>query len=172
MMMSGAAFLVLALAAACSTEEQLRFAENGCVVGGCQGMGGRSSSSAAGSCAPNPACAVSFKTDIFAGILDGAAGCTASGCPAAGTANGNLELNPGAAAAAYSEILNYVLSKSGSGPYIVPCSPQGSKMLCNLSVEGTNPYPLCGIAMPVGKTITLPQFNQISEWIACGAPDN
>lgn len=175
-MMTGAAVAIVAMLApaACSTEEHVRLADGGCVAGGCQGIGGFSSIAAGGSCTPDASCAVSFKNDIFPSIIDGTAGCTANGCHAAGTANANLELNPGQAAAAYTELLNYALNKpvGAGGPYIAPCFPAGSKLLCNLAVMGTNPYSPCGTVMPVGKKLSQAEFDQISEWISCGAPDN
>lgn len=157
---------ILTLCAACATEEPIRFSDGGCVAGGCQSVG---ASMSAGSCTPNPSCAVSFKTDIFQNILDGPAGCTGAMCHASSMPNGNLALDTGMPDAAYTQIINYVLK---GGTYVVPCSPQASKMLCNLAVAGTNPYPPCGISMPVGKQLTQAQFDQISEWIACGAPAN
>jgi len=158
---------LLTIVAACATEDSIRFSDGGCVAGGCQSVG---ASMTGGSCTPDPMCPVSFKTDIFQNIMDSTAGgCTGSLCHASAMPNGNLQLDPGMPDAAYTQILNYVLK---GGTYVVPCSPQASKMLCNLAVMGTNPNPPCGISMPVGKQLTQAQFDQISEWIACGAPAN
>ena len=121
----------------------------------------------------NMACAVSFKTDIYAAILDGAGSCTKNGCHATGTANGNMELNSNDAEGVYAELINYTLmpkSGMGGGPYVTPCDLT-SRLLCNLAVDGSS-SPTCGTVMPIGKKITQMQYDQIAEWISCGAPDN
>ncbi|MFO0758208.1 MAG: hypothetical protein U0359_17055 [Byssovorax sp.] len=169
----------LAFAApSCATEEPVTFADAGQTPNGEPSVtsgstSSSSSSTSGGGCVVNMACSVSFKNDIFPNIIEGSGGCTKNGCHTTGTANGNMELNPGDAAGAYSELLNYTLmpkSGTGGGPYVTPCDAQ-SRLLCNLAVEDSTDVP-CGTAMPIGAKITKAQYDQIAEWIACGAPDN
>ncbi len=160
----------------CATEEPVTFADAGQTPNGTPvvtSSSGSSSSTSGGSCTVNQACPVSFKNDIFPAIIEGAGSCTKDGCHANGTANGNMELNAGDAAGAYTELINYTLmpkSGMGSGPYVTPCDLT-SRLLCNLAVEGSSSAP-CGTVMPIGKKITQMQYDQIAEWISCGAPDN
>lgn len=168
----------LALAApSCATAESITFADAGQTPNGTptitSSSSSGSSSSSSGSCEVNMACAVSFKDTIFPEIIDGTGKCTQNGCHATGTANGNMELNTGDAAGAFAELINYNLmpkSGMGGGPYVTPCD-LGSRLLCNLAVEGSSSLP-CGSPMPIGAKITQTQYDQIAEWISCGAPDN
>jgi hypothetical protein len=67
-------------------------------------------------------------------------------------------------------------------PYIVPCDPAASKMMCNLKldpVDGTNMYGSCTPTMPKvlmdavdDAPLSLIELNKIAEWITCGALDN
>jgi hypothetical protein len=180
--------------AACATEELPTFGDLGCVAGGCHDVGGGSatsssssnttSTSSGGMCVDAP-CAVSFKDDIFGPILDGTAGCTsASGCHGGVGAPGNMTLNPGDAAGTYLELTNYQLDNTPgpAGPYVVPCDPQASRLLCNLVLDAgdgsakESPYGSCGVTMPIAlgtaKRLTEAEFDTIVEWIECGAPDN
>jgi hypothetical protein len=169
----------LALATpSCATEEPVTFNDAGLTPNGTPSVTSASSSSSSsstsgGSCTVNDACPVSFKNTIYPQIIVAAGGCAKNGCHATGTANGNMELNEGDAAGAYTELLNYTLmpkSGMGGGPYVTPCDLT-SRLLCNLAVDGSS-SPTCGTVMPIGKKITQMQYDQIAEWISCGAPDN
>jgi hypothetical protein len=166
-------------AAACATAESPAFSNGECVAGGCQSSGAAtSSSSTSGACMVNAACAVSWGTDIFSGIIDGPPGCTSAACH--GSGKGGITLTPGQPSAAYTALTGYTLVAT-PGPakkYIVPCDPGGSGFPCNLSLGadgGANPAGTCGFLMPFGAGVTPPtmdQLQKISDWITCGAPDN
>jgi hypothetical protein len=177
-----ASALAVVAAASCSTEESIRFGSpNG---GGSATSGPTTGSSATtGSGAPctvNPMCKVSFKTDVFAGILDGPAGCTGTAsCHGSDAAPGNMILKPGDAEAAYLELTNFQLKpKPGpAGAYVAPCDKMGSRLLCNMTLAtGDNSFGACGTAMPLAlgtaMKLTQMQLDTLAEWIACGAPDN
>src|SRR5262245_56393669 len=112
-----------AIGFACSTFEPVDFADGGdCVAGGCENNGAVSSSGAGVPCTVDPACAVSFKTDIFAGIFDGPAGCTeTSVCHGAQSSPGGVSMEAGKAAAALTSLkAAKIPSNPGpAGPYIV-----------------------------------------------------
>ncbi len=118
---------------------------------------------------------MSWKNDIFAGILAGPAGCTSTSCHGGGA--GGLQLSASDSHAAYTTLLAYDLPATPSKPYVAPCNPAGSGFPCNMAPSGdagANPYGACGIVMPVGAFAGLStnQIDQIAEWIACGAPEN
>jgi hypothetical protein len=170
-----------AWAASCASAETINFSNGECVAGGCAQTGGTTSttsSSTGGPCMVNPACSVSFATDVFAGILDGPAGCTATGL-CHGDGKGNILLETGKPHDAWQQLTGYTLLATPGPvkPYIVPCDPAASGFTCNMAIDpsdgGTNPYGTCGSPMPNGKNkLTPEQLNTIVEWIQCGAPDN
>lgn len=159
----------------CASEESIKF---GLPDAGKNPASGATSTSG-GACHVDPTCKVSFKTDIFAAILDGPAGCTgAKLCHGGDTPQGDMILKPGDAHAAFDELVNYQLkSKPGpGGAYISPCDAMGSRLLCNTAIsDGDNPYGVCGTVMPLGGAatkLTRKQLDTLAEWIACGAPEN
>jgi len=116
----------------------------------------------------------SFKLDV-APILDemGSGGCSASSMCHGTVDNGKLKLPKGDTAAIYKALLGYSLDATPgpAGPYVVPCDPDASKLLCNLALKSGNAT-TCGLVMPPIGGLTDAEFNIISEWIACGALDN
>jgi len=170
------------LTASCSTVDPITFADGGgCVAGGCfddmPTTGATTSSSTGGSCTPGSGCVTmrSFQNDVFP-ILEGSGGCTQSSCHGS-TDNGKLLLPTGNAAASHAALVLYSLDSNPgpTGPYVVPCDPQNSKLLCNLVLAGgaQNPYGNCGSSMPIGTSqMTAAELDLIAEWIACGALDN
>ncbi len=165
------------LAFGCATEESIRFGENDCAAGGClnQGPGSSSSTSSGPACMPNLSCTVSFANDIYTAIFDGPAGCTGADCHGKDGAPADLQLMPGQPAPALAAMLAYQMQE---GPYIVPCDPSASQMMCNMATETgtTNPYGKCGTAMPFAlngqQKLTAAQLVTLADWITCGAPDN
>jgi hypothetical protein len=167
-------------AAACATTEPPAFSDGDCVAGGCAQSGGASTSgsSSSGGVCTTP-CTVHWGTDIFTGILDGPAGCTAMGtCHGTAGGAGGLALTPGDPGGAYTQLMGVTLSMGGP-KYIIACDPQASGFTCNMALAadaGADPYtPSCGIVMPFGGTgdlLTLAQLNLIADWIQCGAPNN
>jgi len=161
---------------ACATEESVVFGDPARVVG--PGGPGTGTSTTGGTCNPDPNCAESFDADVFTPILEATASCAAASCHQ--DSIGGFQYTAGDAASAYAALVGYNLE--GEGPYIVPCDPDTSTLLCNLRVEdGTdNPFGSCGAIMPraddadaVSDTpLTLDQLNTIADWIACGAPEN
>lgn len=127
------------------------------------------------SCTPDPNCQFAWTTDVYAGILESstAGACGEPGCHE--TAVGGLEFPKGDAASAYANLLAYQLA---GDPYVSPCDPSGSAMLCNLALESsvTNPYAstTCGSLMPKSSfpPLTQTQLDTIAGWIDCGAPEN
>ena len=172
-----------AWAAACSSLETVAFSDGDCVAGGCAqattSASSSSSSTSGGSCTVNTNCAVSWSTDIFAGIIEAqASGCTTTGV-CHGDGKGGITLEAGKAHEAYEALKAYTLLALPGPvkPLIVPCDKAASGMLCNVKVDsgdpGTNPYGECGSLMPLlGTNLTMAQLNQIADWIACGAPEN
>ena len=161
--------------ASCASEESVKF---GLPDAGTNPAGGATSTSG-GACMVDPTCKVSFKTDIFAAILDGPAGCTgAKLCHGGDTPQGDMVLKTGESHAAFDELVNYQLkSKPGpGGAYISQCDKMGSRLLCNMAIsDGDNPYGVCGTVMPFGGAatkLTRKQLDTLAEWIACGAPEN
>jgi hypothetical protein len=144
-----------------------------------------SSSSSSGACIVDMSCAVSWKTDIYAGIFDTNVGCTnATLCHGSPASKGNITMDPGVAnaAAAYGTLNTYTLLGI-PGPvmkYIAPCDKAGSGMLCNMVVDdgmggdGNTFKPKCGSQMPKGGVhkLTTAQLTTIADWITCGAPEN
>jgi hypothetical protein len=162
--------------ASCASEESVKF---GLPDAGTNPAGGATSTSG-GACNVDPMCKVSFKTDIFAAIIDGPAGCTAAKlCHGGDTPQGDMILKPGDSHGAYVEFINYTLKKTATSPagaYISPCDKMGSRLLCNTSIsDGDNPYGVCGTVMPFGSAatkLTKQQLDTLAEWITCGAPEN
>ncbi len=178
---SSAALVALgaaAWAASCASAETINFSNGECVAGGCAQTGGTTTTttSTGGPCNVNPACTVSFAKDVFAGILDGPAACTATGL-CHGDGKGNLLFETGKPSEAYAQLIGYTLLPT-PGPvkkYIVPCDPAASGFTCNMALDPgvQNPFGACGSPMPNGKTrLTQEQLNTIVEWIQGGAPDN
>ncbi len=87
---------------------------------------------------------------------------------------------------AHANLLSYELF--GSLPYVVPCHPELSYLICNLRLQdgALNPYigpneefqGGCGSPMPKStqevntQPLTEEQLETIAEWITCGAPLN
>jgi hypothetical protein len=164
-------------AVACATQEPPAFSDGTCVAGGCVQSGtSAGASSSSGTCAVETGCAVTWGADIFAGIIDGTAGCTATGL-CHGSAMGGLSLTSGDAHDAYVALTGYALSNPAQ-KYIIPCDPQGSGFTCNMALAadaGANPYGSCSIAMPFGTTaepLSAAELTSIANWIQCGAPEN
>jgi hypothetical protein len=169
-------------AAACSTVESMNFSNGECVAGGCASTGaGQTTTTTTGTptmCTVDPGCKVSWGTDIFTNIIDGPAGCTATGL-CHGDGHGGITLTSGKGHDAYVALTGYTLA-SNPGPvkkYIVPCDAQDSGFTCNMSVDdsegGTNTFGMCGSTMPLGKVkISAQDLQNIADWITCGAPEN
>lgn len=139
----------------------------------------------------NGACLVSWKNDIFPSVFNAPIGgevpsgaCTQGECHADGA--GGLRMPPTSEGESYFNLLDYQLV--GGRPYIVPCQPQLSHIVCNLkfaddvdnefigpSQEFTGG---CGSPMPKpSETVDSDPLNQeqlddLAEWILCGAPQN
>jgi hypothetical protein len=107
----------------------------------------------------------------------GVGACGASGCHASDIAGFAF---PADAAAAHEAITTYVFQ--GTSPYVVPCDPEASKLLCNLRVSGAqaNPFGSCGSPMPKAsindavddRPLAPDELALVEAWIACGAPEN
>ncbi|HHH11147.1 MAG TPA: hypothetical protein ENK23_03640 [Sorangium sp.] len=172
--------------AACATEESVEFGDPARVTGGFS-----SGSGSEVECTPTPLCGVSFSSDIYQNIftapLDGATpsgACAESNCHNEGA--GGLVLPASSAAEAHANLLKFKLF--GSLPYVVPCHPELSYIVCNLLLQpgATNPYigpnetfqGGCGSQMPKStqevttQPLTGEQLATIAEWITCGAPLN
>ncbi len=162
--------------AACATEEEILYGEPERVVGS-SSVSATSSSTGGPTCEPDPDCAVSFASDLMPLFGDGIGACGASGCHASDIAGFAF---PAEAAAAHAAITSYVFQ--GSAPYVVPCEPEASKLLCNLRVAGTAapPYGSCGSPMPKAsvndsvsdRPLSAEELGLVEAWIVCGAPDN
>lgn len=172
---------------ACATEEDVHFGDPARVAAGASGVTSTTTSSsstaggggAGGNCEPDPTCAVSFATDVYADLLLVVGGCTTMGCHLPPAASGNLSFPADDASAAYDAIIDYVVTDESkpenSGDYIVPCNPDASRILCNLRAvdgPGTNPYGECAAIMPLGGGYTTEQLDKVAQWIQCGAPNN
>lgn len=170
----------------CETAEQVAFGDPARVAGGIPDTVGPG-----GDCDVNNACAVSWENRVYIGIFDApfdasepSGGCAETRCHANGA--GGLTFpsdNPGEG---YFRITSYTLV--GGRPYIVPCHPELSHIMCNLRFAAgvTNPYVGddeaftggCGSPMPKpdenvpAEPLTQEQLDDIAEWIACGAPQN
>ncbi len=182
--------LVMALAVAgtgCATEEEPRFGEPGRVAGGIPDRPEEFTAP----CEVNGACLVSWKNDIFPNIFNApiggetpSGGCTVSECHAAGA--GGLRMPPTSASETYFNLIDYQLV--GGRPYISPCYPQVSHVLCNLKFAdnvqnefiGPNQEFTGGCGSPMPKpsetvasdALDARQLADIAEWIQCGAPQN
>lgn len=175
----------VALGLACATEEDVNFGDPARVATGASAASSTSSSStsggggAGGNCEPDPACAVSFATDVYADLLVGVGGCTTGGCHLPPAASGSLSFPADDASAAYDVLVAYTLTDettpANSGPYIVKCNPETSRLLCNLRAAdgpGANPHGECGALMPLAGGYTTEQLDKVAQWIECGAPNN
>ena len=158
----------LAVVAGCATEENVNFGDPARVVGGFF-----QSTATGPPCTPDFGCSVSWATDIYAPLLAGKAKCGDALCHEQET--GGFTFSPTDAAAAYASLTDFTLA--GEGAYIVPCDPDASTMLCNLSVDvGSNPFGGCGSPMPKmlasAAALSPNELDLIATWIQCGAPDN
>lgn len=180
-----------ALFGGCATEEIPQYGDPARVIGGVGATGsgsgssssGSSSSSSSGSCMPDAGCTVSFTNDVFP-ILENKAMCSASTCHAPGAAQPPA-MTPGDAKATLAVLLAHPFQEDPGAPYIVPCNPAASKMICNMRLDtgnNTNPFgPDCLPRMPkvlmaddgvADAPLSVTELNTIAEWISCGAPDN
>ena len=183
-----------ALFGGCATEEIPQYGDPAKVIGGVgatgSGSGAASSSgstsssgaSSSGMCMPDAGCAVSFAMDVFP-ILEDKAKCSAATCHGVGAGQAPV-MTAGDAKATVQVLLAHMFNE-GPDPYIVPCNPAASKMICNMKLDSgndSNPYgPDCLPRMPKVKLsddgvadapLSLMELNTIAEWITCGAPDN
>lgn len=159
---------IAALACACRSEETVLYGDPANVAGGGSDNGTATSTM----CEPDLNCSVSFQDDVFP-ILDTKAGCGKT--PTChGDGAGELTLIAGDADNYLTTLSAYTLLDEG--PYIVPCDPDASKLLCNLRplTGETNPFGTCGSRMPKNAEDgpTEAEINLIKDWILCGAPDN
>jgi hypothetical protein len=152
----------------CASEEIPKYGDPSQVIGG-GGDGGGGSTSTGTTCQADPACAVSFATDIFP-VLNGQAQCAGGGL-CHGNGGGGITMT--ADAASFFQVLTTL--QMATGKYVVPCDPASSQILCNLQVSDGPANPdACGAVMPVAAADgpTTAQLKDIEDWIACGAPDN
>jgi hypothetical protein len=174
--------LFVGLLAACATEEEVRFGDPSRVSGGTAATSTASTTTTSGgACEVDPACSVSFADDVYGAILEPTGKCSTSQvpCHASPAAKGGLLIPEGNVEAAYDALTGYLLVGQDGGPYVVPCVPASSTLLCNLALadgEGPNPYhdATCGQPMPLppGAGLTLDELETIATWIECGAPNN
>ncbi len=185
----GGALVVLAWG--CATEEKATFGDpnNVTTSGGQVAV----TTGAPSPCDVDPVCnGLTWTTDIYKGIINSVGGtnpgggCTAVNCHR--TENGKLTLSPTDEKATYQALVGYTLkSVTPSGKYIVPCKPAESKMVCNLlfnvsdeDFKKSAPTGQCGSPMPkiasagspVHSKLNQLEFNNIVQWITCGAPHN
>lgn len=183
---AASALLLLALAAGsgCASEVIPTYGDPAQVAGGVGGAGGSvttgndgggggTTTSTPTECQVDPACAVSFLEDVLP-VLDTKGGCAAaSPCHQAGAKG--LTLMPADAAGYYAALTSYTLDDPAD-PYVVPCDPDKSTLLCNLQLSGgaENPFGTCGTKMPISPDDgpTPAELDAIKDWIACGAPNN
>lgn len=130
-------------------------------------------------CPQDCGCETSWKSDLYFGIFDGPAGCTAATCHGNSTAPpAGLALVPGQAASARLAFLAASIQTppGPAVPYVVPGDPGASGLLCNLAVAaGPNPFGTCGHVMPpTGSALPLTdaQLGAVALWVYCGAPAN
>jgi hypothetical protein len=181
-----------ALFGGCATEEIPQYGDPANLVGsaGATAGSGEASSSASGSgsgssssgmCMPDPMCMVSFATDVFP-ILEMKAKCSDADCHAPAAARAPV-MTPGDAKATHAVLIKHPFNEDDKMPYIVPCNPMASKMMCNMKLgsgTGLNTYGDCAPRMPkvsamdtvADDYLTQTELNTIAEWITCGAPDN
>lgn len=172
----GAALSVSGSLHGCATEEVVLYGEPERVVGS-SSVSATSSSTGGPACVPDPDCEVSFADDLMPLFGDGIGACGAAGCHASDIAGFAF---PADAAGAHAAITSYVFQ--GSAPYVVPCEPDASKLLCNLRVAGTAapPFGSCGSPMPKAsindsvsdRPLTAEELALVEAWITCGAPEN
>ena len=165
----------------CASEVIPNYGDPAQVAGGVGGGAPTTSSSGSSTttsttateCTPDPECDVSFAEDVFP-LLDTKGGCAAaSPCHQSGAKG--LTLMPGDVAGYYAALTGYTLDDPAD-PYIVPCDPDKSTILCNLQLAdgAQNPYGKCGTSMPytAAASPTPAELDLIKDWIACGAPNN
>lgn len=178
-----AAVVAAGAAYGCATEETTNFGEPDRVVTSSASSVVSVSASTGSVCKTDNTCEVSWSKDIYGAILNstkpGAGGCSASNChqlPA-----GGLAIDSKDADAAYFAFVGYVLPNAG--PYVTPCEPSLSSVLCNLKFakDVTNEFysDLCGQPMPktdasspVYSPITKQGYDNLVRWIQCGTPLN
>lgn len=170
---------LLILACGCATEEEPLFGEPGRVTGGFEGT----SVTTGGTCEVNGACSVSYRQQVYE-MMEGPPGsCGAVDCHRDGQGNFVFPADPDAA---YDSLLAFDLP--GGKPYVVPCEPSISHILCNLKFESDVDHPYvgpgkdftggCGSSMPkedatVGaQPLGQDELDILAEWILCGAPKN
>jgi hypothetical protein len=179
-----------ALFGGCATEEIPQYGDPANLVGSAGATAAASSggastsgsgSSSSGMCDADAGCATSFAMDVFP-ILETKSKCSDADCHAPAAARPPT-MTPGDPAATLQALKAYFLGEDPMSPYIVPCNPSASKMLCNMKMgsgTGLNAYGDCGLRMPkvsaqdmvADEYITQNELNTIAEWITCGAPDN
>lgn len=157
---------------ACSTQDEIRFGDPDRAAAGSSAA----STTSGGECSVDPDCEVSFATDVYP-LLAEKAKCGASGCHLMATSGFAF---PNAPKNAREALLAYTFQ--ASAPYVAPCDPTASKLLCNLKLEGgaEGPYGACGSQMPKALSndavsdapLTADELTLVADWIACGAPDN
>lgn len=171
----------------CATEEEVNYGEPGRVAGGIPDR----PQDVRAPCEVNGACLVSWTNDIFPNIFSAplagetpSGGCTEGACHADGA--GGLRMPPTSEGESYFNLIDYQLV--GGRPYIVPCHPDLSHMMCNLKFaddvdnEFIGPEQEftggCGSPMPKPDEdvetdpLNQDQLDDIAEWILCGAPQN
>ena len=181
------AVVAVAALAGCATEEDVLFGEPGRVAGGIP----ERPQDVMLPCEVNGACLVSWRLDIFPNIFNApiggdvpSGGCTVGECHADGA--GGLLMPPTSEGESYFNLIDYQLV--GGRPYIVPCRPELSHMMCNLKfADGVNNDFIgpnenftggCGSPMPKpsenvqADDLDQDQLDAIAEWILCGAPQN
>jgi len=171
-----AALAALSLAAGCATEEIPPYGEPARVVAGA----GPSGAGSGGACTPDLDCAVKFESQIMP-ILDGVAKCSATG-PCHGGTEEVIKFMAGDTAGTLKTLRELEVKDENlnSVPYIAPCDPASSRMLCNLQLaSGPSMYGKCGSLMPkvdddgiMDMALSDAEFELIEEWIKCGAPGN
>jgi hypothetical protein len=164
------------LSAGCATEEIPPYGDPARVVAGA----GPSGAGSGGSCTIDPSCSVSFGTQIMP-ILDGTAKCSATG-PCHGGTEEVIKFMAGDTFGTLNTLRDLEIKDENlnSVPYIAPCNPDSSRMLCNLQrASGPSSYGKCGSAMPkvdddgiMDMALSDAEFTLIEEWIKCGAPGN
>jgi hypothetical protein len=175
-LVGGASLAAVGQLLGCATEEEILFGEPERVVGS-SSVSTSSTSTGGPACVPDPDCEVSFAADLMPLFGDGIGACGAVGCHASDIAGFAF---PADATGAYAAITTYVFQ--GSAPYVVPCEPGDSKLLCNLRVAGTAapPYGSCGSPMPKAsvndtvsdRPLSSEELALVEAWIICGAPEN
>ena len=187
-----AVFALVLFGGGCETAEQVEFGDPARVAGGFNDI----PTDPAADCVVNNACSVSWSNRIYAGILDAplassepTGACGAPACHDSGA--GGLVFQSGNSADAFFRLTTFGLPSPPTEPprpYVVPCHPELSHIMCNLLFEDgvVNPHVGdgqaltggCGSVMPkpdedvVTEPLNQEQLDDIAEWIACGAPQN